>query len=277
MQLSPRYDGAPIVSFAPPTADPSVPMLRQRRRLEAVLATFDDGDWSAPTRCEGWSARDVVSHLVTTNQFWTVSVTSGLAGNPTQYLAQFDPVATPAQLVESSRAQPPAEVLAALIESDEALASALTGVGGSGWATTVEAPPGHVTLHSMVLHALWDSWIHERDILVPRGEEQVVEDDEVAAALEYGVALGPAFLASTGSERAGLLAVQATDPEVQLVVELGPTVAVRPGAAPDGTPVLRGPSAELVDALSFRTPLPHPLDEADQWLLGDLAEVFDLT
>jgi uncharacterized protein (TIGR03083 family) len=277
VQLTPRYDAPPVLAVEPPTGDPAEPMLRQRRRLASVLGTFDDEAWAAPTRCEGWSVRDVVSHLVTTNQFWTISVASGRGGTPTRFLEAFDPVATPAQMVEAARHEPPADVLAAFTTSSEALADALVGIDGDAWATTVESPPGHVSLHAMVLHALWDGWIHERDILLPAGLTQAHEDDEVADCLVYAAALGPAFQASRGSDREGLLAVRATDPATHLVVHVGPAVRVAVGEAPAETAALTGRATELVEALSFRGPFPQPLDAADAWLLGGLGEVFDLT
>ena len=104
MKINPRYDGPAVLRFEPAPKDPAVPMLRQRRRLAALLATFDEGQWAAPSRCGGWASRDVVSHLITVNSFWTASITAGRSGVPTRYLAGFDPVATPAQMVESAPA-----------------------------------------------------------------------------------------------------------------------------------------------------------------------------
>jgi hypothetical protein len=95
--------------------------------------------------------------------------------------------------------------------------------------------------------------------------------------LRYAAALGPAFLASTGSVRRGQLVVTATDPDVSFVVEVGPTVVVsEPSAFADG-PRLSGTAVSLVEGLSFRGPFDHGLTEADRWLLGGLDEVFDLT
>src|SRR5688572_20989723 len=34
------------------------------RRLDALLADLDDGDWSRPTDCSEWDVREVVAHLV---------------------------------------------------------------------------------------------------------------------------------------------------------------------------------------------------------------------
>lgn len=267
-----------MVHFEGADDDVSVPLLRQRRRLAERLSVLDDEAWATPSRCEGWTVRDVVDHLVSTNGFWALSIGAGRAGEPTQVLAGFDPVATPAALVAGGGEAPPGEVLAAYAESTEAIATALAGLDGEAWEAVGEAPPGHVSLRAVALHALWDAWIHERDVLVPLGLAQDLEDDEVAACLRYAAALGPGLLAMYGSERPGCVAVQARDPEVQVVVELGPTAVVRTGEAPpDGAAVLRGPAVDLVEALSFRGPFPEPLDPDTVWMLGALAEAFDTT
>jgi len=277
MQLTPRYDGPPLLRLDGPFTDPSVPLMQQRRRLAATLTTFDAEQWAAPTRCDGWSVQDVVTHLVSTNQFFAISISAGLAGEPTRFLATFDPVASPAEMVAKVRSQPFGAVLDRFVETNEALADAATGLDEAGWATIGEAPPGHVALRAVALHALWDAWIHERDVLLPLGLPTVEEADEISGTLHYAAALGPAFSASLGSTREGVLAVAASDPDDRFVVEVGSTVVVRDGEAPEGAPRLVGSAVELLEALSFRAPLPHPMAPEDQWLLGDLGQIFDRT
>ncbi len=125
-------------------------------------------------------------------------------------------------------------------------------------------------------HALWDSWVHERDILLPLGLAPVVEADEVAVSLRYAAALSPMFLAVHGPGRTGTLAIDATDPDVHLVIDLGPTVTVHDGSAPTSAARLGGDAVALVEALSFRRPLDVELAPADRWMLGGLAEAFDV-
>ncbi|MFZ6005192.1 MAG: maleylpyruvate isomerase family mycothiol-dependent enzyme [Actinomycetota bacterium] len=275
MQLTPRYDSSPVLRVDTPFADPAIPLLRQRRRLAALLDDLSPSDWVRPSRCDGWTAKDVIAHLVGTNRFWTYSIKSGLEGNPTQLLATFDPVATPAQMVEGTRAQEAAAVLDELVETTEEMAAALAGVEGEAWAITAEAPPGHVSLRAVVLHALWDSWIHERDVLIPLGDDTVEEADEVVGCLTYSAAIGPALLAAGGSTRPGSLAIDATEPSLQLTVELGATAVVRAGAGDAGVPCISGRAVDLVEGLSFRAPLDHGLGTEHEWMLEGLAEVFD--
>ncbi len=280
MLLSPRYGESPILRIDVPMEDPAVPMLRQRRRLAALLATFDGAQWAADSRCAGWSAQDVAAHLVSTNQFWALSMRSALAGEPTRFLATFDPVASPAELVASRRSQSPADVLAQLAESTEALADVTDSLDEAQWSMLGEAPPGHVALRAVALHALWDSWIHERDIVLPQGLTPVEEPDEVVGCLSYVAALSPAFAASTNATRRGAIAISADDPDVRLLVSVSDVVTVSTNdpasAAPTDALHLSGPAVEIVEALSLRVPLACPVADDQRWLLNGLAQVFDV-
>jgi uncharacterized protein (TIGR03083 family) len=273
--LTPRYDGPAALVLDGPTGDPAVPLLRQRRRLATTLAGLDAAQWAAPSRCDGWSVQDVVAHLVTTNQFWAFSASAALDGTPTRVLATFDPVASPAEMVAAVRSQSPAEVLARFAETNEALAHAVAGLDAEGWSAVGEAPPGHVSLRAVALHALWDAWVHERDIVLPLGLVPVEEADEIDGSLRYAAGLGPAFAATSGSTRTGTFGIEAVDPEVRLVVEVGGSVVVRDGEAARDRLRLVGTAVELLEALSLRAPLPHAVPEGDRWLLGSLGQVFD--
>lgn len=276
MLLTPRYEGPAILRIEGTTDDVSVPLLRQRRRLGELLAELDDDQWAAQSRCEAWSVRDVVAHLVGTDQFWFLSAQAALAGEPTRFLTAFDPVATPAQMVDHTRDTPPADLLASYRAGVEAFGGVLSGLDDERWEVPAEAPPGHIALRAMAHHALWDAWVHERDIVLPLGLAPVEEVDEMQACLRYAACLGPAFAASTGSQRPGTLAVVGTDPTATVVVQAGETVVGRDGDAPEGAVRLEGRTADLVEALSFRAPFPHDVPEDDRWLVAGLAVVFDL-
>lgn len=275
MLLTPRYEGPAVLRFTGPIVDLSVPLLRQRRRLGDLLRSLDDAQWAVASRCEKWSVRDVIAHLVGADQFWTLSATAALAGVPSRYLIGFDPVVTPAAMVDGMQDRAPASVLASYLEGIEALGTALTGLDEAQWSLPGEAPPGHVPLHALARHALWDAWIHERDIVLPLGEAPVEEPDEVLACLQYAAALGPALLAITGSMRSGTLVLDGTDPEAHVVVEAGErTIVVTDREAPADAARLEGRSVDLVEALSCRAPFPDDVAEDDRWLIGGVALAF---
>ncbi|MGK2950533.1 MAG: maleylpyruvate isomerase N-terminal domain-containing protein [Acidimicrobiales bacterium] len=275
MQLTPRYDDPSFLRFELPLGDPAGVMTGQRRRLTALLGELDEAQWAVASRCDGWSVQDVAAHLVSTNQFWAFSLGSALAGQPTRFLSTFDPVSSPMDLVEAVRAQSSAEVLDQLVATNDALAEAVTGLDAEGWDTIGEAPPGHVPLRAVVLHALWDCWVHERDIALPLGLTPIEDADEIAAILGYAAALGPAFGITRGTTRQGAISIDTVDPSVRVVVEVGASLLVRSGDAPEDALRLGGAAVELLEALSVRGPFPCPVPDEHCWLVTGLTEVFD--
>jgi uncharacterized protein (TIGR03083 family) len=205
MRLTPRYGADPIITLDGSASEIRGPMVRQRRRLAAVLASFTDEQWAHPSRCEGWSNRDVVVHLDSTNRFWAYSIAAGRRGEPTRLLATFDPVVSPAQLVAASHDVPPGEVLDQFTASTESLVDLVASLDDHEWSVLAEAPPGHLSVSAVCHHALWDAWVHERDILLPLGVAPEEEADEITACLRYVAALAPAFAISRGT--AGLLSM----------------------------------------------------------------------
>ncbi len=277
MQLRPHYGPDPLIVLDGPPSAIAAPVIRQRRRLVEVLAGLSAEQWAHPSRCEGWSALDVIIHLDSTNAFWTFSVQAGIAGRPTQFLATFDPVASPAELVAAAGDLTHAEVLDRFRASTEVFVDLLAGLDDAGWTALAEAPPGHLSVAALAHHAIWDSWIHERDILLPLGLDQVLEPDEVAASLRYAAALSPAFAVNSGFATTGLVEVAVTEPDLAFVVAVGDHVAVREPAPGDGEPILRlaGDAVALTEALSIRAPLDQEVPADAAWVLRGLAEVFD--
>jgi uncharacterized protein (TIGR03083 family) len=275
MKLSPRYGNDPVITLDCSPPDIAVPAVRQRRRLAATVASFDDAQWAQASRCEGWSSRDVIAHLESTNTFWTFAINSGLQGSPTEFLSTFDPVASPAQLVNDTSGVSTSEVCERFVASTEAFVTLLESIDNDGWSKLAEAPPGHLSVSAVVHHALWDSWVHERDILVPLGSAFPVEADEVAACLRYVAALSPAFAINNGQRKRGALAVVVTDPELAFTVDVGDRAAVHSGVAGTADLTLTGDAVELLEALSVRASLGQIIPAESSWLLAGLLEVFD--
>lgn len=273
MLLSPRYEGPTVLSIAQPVAAQELPCRRQRRRFETVLAGLSDEQWAAPSRCEGWTVRDVVVHVTGVNAFWQLSVQMGLAGNPTRFLGTFDPAVTPSQMVSATDPGTNADVLARFVESNDGFLGAIDGLADEGWVALAEAPIGHVPIHLMVQHALWDSWIHERDVALALGLPVAEAADEVRSSLIYAAAVSPALAFGVGGSTQGTLSVQATDPDCEFTIEVGDSVTVSLDAA-GGTACLRGPAVQLTESLSLRAPLPAGAPDEWRQLLTGLATAF---
>jgi hypothetical protein len=49
-----------------------------------------------------------------------------------------------------------------------------------------------------VLHGLWDSWLHERDVLLPQGIEHPTDGDATVYATAYGLFIAAAVASVFG-------------------------------------------------------------------------------
>jgi uncharacterized protein (TIGR03083 family) len=275
IQLNPRYDADPLIRLDGPPSAILEPAVRQRRRLATALAAFTEEQWAHPSRCDGWTNRDVIVHLDSTNSFWAFSIASGLKGEPTRFLATFDPVTSPAALVAGTQEIPSSEVLDRFAASTAALTDLLASLAGDDWSTIAEAPPGHLAISAVAHHALWDSWVHERDILAPLGITPDEESDEIAACLRYGAALAPAFAVTNGNAERGVLAVAVVDPETEFVVDIGEHIEVRRGRFDGADLELTGDALPVLEALSIRRLLDQAIDRESAWMIDGLAAQFD--
>ena len=278
MELSPRYGADPVIVLDGDPAGIAAPVVGQRRRMLAALEQFDDDQWAQPSRCAGWSNRDVAEHLAGTNAFWVHSIEAGRRGEPSRMLAGFDPAATPAQMVADAAELTSAQVLERFATSTARLIDTVEAIDGEEWSVLAEAPPGHLTVSAVVHHALWDSWIHERDILLPLGDTPVADAHEVTACLRYAVALAPAVGILLGDTRRGRMQVTASDPDISFEVSVSGRVEVRDATSGSGDTgsdlTLAGGAVELVEAISVRRPFDEPLPEASAWMVNGLRTAF---
>ena len=243
--------------------------------MHATLAELSAEQWASPSRCDGWTVRDVVAHLVGVNAFWQMSTIAGLAGAPTRVLGGFDPAATPPLMVKQLKSLTPQEMLEQFVSSNESFLAAVSDLTADGWSQTAESPAGHVSIRLLAQHALWDCWVHERDINLPLGVPTALEADELTSCLRYAAAVSPVLGMGLDRISTGTYAVDATDPDIRFVLEVGESVSVRNEAAEEGTPRLRGDAVALIEALSLRAPLPRSTPVEWSLLLDGLATAFD--
>jgi uncharacterized protein (TIGR03083 family) len=275
MILSPRYEGPTILTIDGHPSDQLQPLTRQRRRMQEMLTEISEQEWTMPSRCAGWSVRDVVAHLVGVNAFWNGSIRAGLAGTPTRVLQGFDPAATPPLMVDAMREQTVSGLLADFITTNDALLGAAAELTDERWSVLAESPAGHVSIRLLAQHALWDCWVHERDIALPLGRSTAAERDELASCLQYAAAVSPVLGMGLDQACAGAYAVEATDPSIHFTIDVTDSVTVRNQVARAGVPCLRGDAIALIEALSLRAPMPEATPVEWRQLLGGLETVFD--
>jgi len=272
MLLQPRYGSNPVITLDGSPGEIAAPSIRQRERLLGVLATLSDEQWNAPSRCEGWTIRDCMVHLESTNGYWETSIRAGVAGTPTEFLASFDPAASPAAMVAASELSP-SEVIDKMRASAQALNDLLGSLAAEDWEALAEAPPGHISVSAVTHHALWDSWVHERDVLLPLGLDVAEEPDEIEACLRYASALALSFGLMSGQQNDLAFSVDVTGPSVSFDATVTNVVAITRGATSGD--VATGDAVELLEAVSRRAPFGTSTPEAIQRAFDGLGRAFD--
>jgi hypothetical protein len=176
--------------------------------------------------------------------------------------------------VDRVQGTPIAETLEQLASSTAALAAVVDGLEGADWDRLAEAPPGHVPVRLVADHALWDCWVHERDIVLPLGRAAVADPDEVLTCLRYSAALGRTFEVCGGRAEPSTVVLEVQDPRARVVVTAdADRVRVHEDSAP-GAPHGEGSAVELLEMLSARD-VGAPVPAAVRELTAGLAVVFD--
>ena len=229
---------------------------RHRRRFAEEAASLDDGGLKTQSRCTKWTTADVLRHLCDVDS-WMHAIWTG---GPFP-LTSFDPNTTPHEFVLKGRDTPDRQVLDNFVASSERMAADVESGGAERWGLASLSPVGAVPWWLSALHVFYDSWVHERDALMPAGVTPPVLPDEATPVLTYSLALTGTF---------GRKELDTVVSGVHLVAGEGPAVASPVGA-------LEGDVGALIDALNGRRNLEDILTNADAEVrrrLGALSRFF---
>jgi uncharacterized protein (TIGR03083 family) len=169
----------------------------QRRRFVAVLQGFGPDDWAAPTRCAGWSAHDVVRHLCDGN---AIAAGAGPDDRTLDMAAGFDPRITPRGWLTASAGESPDATLTRFVATTEEVLALLRTRLAQNRSFDIRLPYGPMDWTVFVLHGSWDSWLHERDVLLARGAEHPTDDDATVYATAYGLFIAAAVASMFGGQ-----------------------------------------------------------------------------
>lgn len=247
---------------------------RQRQRFVAILAEFGPDDWAAPTRCAEWSAHDVVRHLCDA----TPALAAGADDRMLDTTAGFNPRKTPREWLAASAGEPPAATLARFVaKTDEALALAHDRLA-RGERSDVGLPFGSADWTVRTLHIFWDSWIHERDVLLARGAEHPTDGDATGYATAYGMFLAGSVAAMAG-DQVGQSLTLGGDGGGVFDLNIRGAVTLTVSRVPvTGQPAGWRPAARVADALAGRAQTPDvlgDLPDGTRAALTRLADFFD--
>jgi uncharacterized protein (TIGR03083 family) len=216
----------------------------QRQRFAAVLRRFGPDDWAAPTRCADWSAHDVIRHLCDCN-----AIAAGTDAHALDFTAGFDPRITPCGWPALSADESPSASFSRFLATTAELLALLRDRLAHGLRFDVCLPYGPMDWTILVLHAFWDSWLHERDVLLARGREHPTDGDATSYAAAYGVFIAAAVAAMFGEQVQQTLTLGGDGGGVFKLNTHG-TVTLTASRV-----TLAGPSAaEATDALAGRAP-----------------------
>lgn len=218
----------------------------QRQRFAAVLRSFGPSDWAAPTRCAAWSAHDVVRHLYD----GTMKLAAAGPDDRTLDLAAgFDPRITPRGWPAVSAVESPGATFSRFMETTDGLLAVVGDRLARGHRFDVCLPYGPVDWTVLMLHGFWDSWIHERDVLLARGREHPTDDDATVYATAYGLFIAAAVASMSGRPVQEKLTLSGDGGVFELdscgAVTLTVTRVTTAGP----------PAAEAADALAGRAPV----------------------
>jgi len=246
-----RREGPPVRVDVDPRTLLDV-LERHRARLLGELEELDASAWAAPTRCTAWPVADVVAHLR-----WGTGVGLELVrrvgtGSGERLFASFDPTATPEAELAPLRGIDPAEHLAVIRTGTERILAAARGLAARGVEGEADTPLGWVPWPLAVNHLLWDSWLHERDVLVPLGRAPEPDPLEVHLVGSYQLVILGAVLSRFGATATVDLRLEGACGGAHRL-RVGDGVAVDHPVEPPGEQgCIRGDAVAVIEAMSGR-------------------------
>jgi uncharacterized protein (TIGR03083 family) len=249
----------------------------QRRRLLDAARALREDEWTSPTRCAEWNAHAVVVHVAGA----TDACRTTLTGERAVFGGSFDPNESPKAFVDLCAIQEPTETLEQL---DGAISTAIETIEIHRTLTAaprVTAVWGEeIDWRLFVTHFFWDSWIHERDLLVPLGREPEGTDAEARLATAYGLHTAAIVVGLFGipldvtvrldGPGAGTYAVVADGTDVRISVgELDAADGPANGGAVAVTDSLAGRGDELAIVLDAPADVVEMLSAVGLYLRGE--------
>ncbi len=145
-------------------------------RIYRYLSTVEPGRWAQPSRCEGWTVRDVLAHLLATEEYHRACLDHRVRAFIQEVTASgaADLASINAEGIASLRDLSPGELLERWRESDTETRSRFRQVGDGVIDTSVGDYPNRL----QAFHVASELAIHADDIDVPTPPEEAGERRE---------------------------------------------------------------------------------------------------
>ncbi len=167
-----------------PAHELSEAVARHHERVVAAWRSFGPDEWAAPSRNTGWTVHDTARHVA---DVMDMVAAEALGEQPPFSIDGFDPRTTPAQWMQASEAEDPdgtIERFARRAPQYRRHVEQLLSAGGDERAVTVYGP---AHWHLSIIHVFWDSWLHERDVLLALERPAPSTEAEQRLAVLYGL------------------------------------------------------------------------------------------
>lgn len=216
------------------------------RRLVDAWQGFAPAQWERQSRNTEWTVHDTVRHVADVMELAVASVN----GEPALDKDDFDPRSTPARWLTTSEGESARATIDRFAAASTSLRTGVSDRLASGDDTHDPTVYGTAHWTVNVVHVLWDSWLHERDVLLPLGQPAPCSEAEERLVGLYGL-----WMALVPSMRFG----QSISSIVQLggiglrTIEVGcDPGSLRSAEVPAGAAAISGAMPAVIDALAGR-------------------------
>lgn len=224
------------------------------RRLIATWQGFAPAEWEHQSRNTEWTVHHTVRHVADAME----RVAAAVSGHPALGESDFDPRSTPAVWLTASEGESPAATIDRFAAASTSFRTGISDRLESGDKAHDRTVYGTAHWTVNVAHVLWDSWLHERDVLLPLGQPAPCSEAEERLVGLYGLlmALVPSMMfeqsisSTVQLSGIGLRTIEVSCDGGSLVSSEVPAVAAAiSGVMPAAVDVLAGRGDAVADAL----------------------------
>ena len=224
------------------------------RRLTDTWQGLTPAQWEHQSRNEEWTVHDTVRHVADAME----RVAAVVNGEPGLGKVDFDPRSTPVAWLINSEGESPEATIDRFASASASLRAGISDRFAAG--DHAHDPTVYGTAHWTVnvVHVLWDSWLHERDVLLPLGlpapsseeEERLVGMYGLLMALVPSMTFGQSVSSTVQLSGIGIHTIEAScgNGSAQSTEVSGGTASIS-GAAPAAIDALAGRGGAVADVL----------------------------
>ena len=223
-------------------------------RLIETWQGFSPAQWARQSRNTEWTVHQTVRHVADAME----RVVAAANGEPALDTNDFDPRSTPTAWLTGSDGESPGVTIERFAEASTSHRARVSDRFASGDTAHERTVYGTAHWTVNVVHVLWDSWLHERDVLLPLGQPAPSSEEEERLVGLYGLLM--ALVPSMTFEQSVCSTVQLSGIGIRTIevscdagslrsVEVPAVVASISGATPAAIDALAGRGDAVADVL----------------------------